>query len=250
MGQPRRCIFCAAPADSREHFWPDWIIERVKPSKHSAFKFNVQGREFISRNRDLVVRCVCDSCNKGWMSKLESLVVPPVGCMIQDISTPLDNIQQSQIARWSVKSSMVMERIGRAKRTPFYTDDERSRLRLNSAIPPRTMVWLARYGGVDDIACLGTDIWNDVPDGPGTIHGYVNNIVAGRLAVQVLTLHPPGRYDNRTIVVHPNIGRFDAHVIQIWPFQTSKVWPPVPTITAADSDSFARRFSGGGTLAL
>lgn len=248
MKQPRQCIFCGALADSREHFWPDWILERVKRGKRPAFKFTVGDR--VSRSRAIVVRSVCSTCNNGWMSDLEVLIRPVVGCLIQDISTPIDKIQQSQVALWAAKSSMVMERVGRPKRTPFYTDEERKNLRLQGAIPPRTLIWLARYGGVDDIACFGTDIWDDVPDRPGTTHGYVNNIVVGRLAIQVLTLHVPGRYDDRTIVVRPNIGRWNGNVIQIWPFQRNNVWPPIATVPGAEFDSFAKRFSGGGTLAL
>jgi hypothetical protein len=212
---------------------------------------HVQNKPFFYKlsKPTMTVKCVCSACNCGWMSDLENLARPVVGSLVQDISVRLDQHQQLTIAQWAMKTCMVMELIGRPRRNKFYTDEECQKLRLDSELPAPTFVWLGRYGGVNHIAAFGTDIWNDVPEKPGTIHGYVSTIVAGRLVVQVLSFHIPSQYGDRAIPINPKPGPWNMFLIPTWPFKRNFSWPLIGTIRdagAVDLQSIARRWSMGG----
>lgn len=164
------------------------------------------------------------------MSDLENLARPTIGSLVQDISTSLDKEQQKIIVQWSYKTSMVMESMSRRHQVPFYTDDERSGLRSGSRLPFPGHVWLARYGGTYDVASFGMHIRNDAPGKAAAIHGYVSTILAGRLAIQLLTFHVPEDYGDRPIPIQPYPAPWGECLIPVWPYQRTVFWPPEVTI--------------------
>ena len=72
----RRCVFCDAPADSREHLLPRWL-EGVLPSDEPMVQYRQIGndekdrQEWTCRPFRERARVVCQPCNNGWMSSLE-----------------------------------------------------------------------------------------------------------------------------------------------------------------------------------
>jgi hypothetical protein len=78
----KKCLFCSNAADSLEHIIPQWLLYRIAPNKEGRFPMQVgryidgQGyldtRNFISIT--FMARIVCEQCNNGWMSQLESEV--------------------------------------------------------------------------------------------------------------------------------------------------------------------------------
>src|SRR5713226_8688439 len=122
MGQ-RRCLFCDNPANSREHVWPDWILERLKSDRRQAMAGHIgdQSLYWTGVKPELKNKCVCSGCNHGWMSTLETANIPVLGPLMHDLVRPIDTAEQASAARWAVKTAMVMESSTRRHRQIFYT---------------------------------------------------------------------------------------------------------------------------------
>ena len=186
------------------------------------------------------------------MSELEAANIPLIGVLMQDIATPLDPSQQETIARWATKMAMVMECIT-TRRKSFYTRAEGAQFRVSSEIPNRTFVWLGRYTGFLTIASFATDGWTAEPNHPQTMHAYVNTVVLGRLAMQILTFHVPDTYSGGPLTIQPAAGAWDKTLINIWPTQPTARWPP--RLSFSDDgprpltlDGLRSRWSGGKAL--
>ena len=199
----RNCLFCPNPANSREDIWPKWILQRLR----------IKGpiRAEIAKTKSFVMwgpkaahksKCVCKTCNNGWMSALEDVNIPLLGCLLRDIAMPLDRSQQEVIATWVIKTSMVTESTAHPTRQQFYSVAEREQLRTSLSIPARTSVWLGRYSGTGTIAMKGTDAWSGT-ESPVAVQGYVYTILFGYLVIQSLTLHVEGEYGDTPITIHP-----------------------------------------------
>jgi hypothetical protein len=213
----RQCLFCDNAADSLEHLWPLWILERVKPRgplQHSISSAPVK----LLAKPEIKMKCVCTFCNNGWMHDLEQESIPVLGAMLHDISTPLDSPQQTTLARWSIKTAMVVEAVKKGE-DRFFTQTERGEIRANSAIPSRTNIWLGRYAS-SSIGAYGTDLGFDMPDAPHSGVGCVTTIIVGHVAVQVLALRVPAQFSADRIVVNPRAGSWERLLVQVWPVQT------------------------------
>jgi hypothetical protein len=233
----RQCLFCDQKANSKEHIWASWILERVKPIgpiRHSIGK----GPTKLLDNPELTTKHVCAVCNGGWMSNLESANIPIIGSLLQDISIPLDPSQQQTAARWAVKTAMVVESV-KADDSFFYSDAERDAVRSGSCLPRRTTVWLGRYAKGSSVGAFGTDIWIDMPDAPKAGNGCATTIVVGHLAVQVLSLRFHPQYGEGDIPVAPKTGPWEKLLVPIWPVAGSVTWPPPSTFGNAGSESIA-----------
>jgi hypothetical protein len=171
-------------------------------------------------------QCVCGDRNNGWMSNLEAANQPLIGSLMQDIAMPLDLTQQETIARWAVKTAMVMEWVTRQRREFFYTRTECAELRISSQLPRNTFVWLGRNTGRYSFTSFATDVWDGEPVAAGTTHGYVNTFIVGRLAIQVLTFRIPAEYRDRPVNIHPSGKPWERFLLTIWPIQSTVSWPP------------------------
>ncbi len=187
------------------------------------------------------------------MSQLETASIPLIGSLMQDIAMPIDPPQQWTIGRWAMKTAMVMEAVTRGHRKPFYTYVERQQIRSSLQLPGRTLVWLARYVGINFVSFFGTDVWNGVPESFGTAHGYVNTITVGRLAIQLLTLRVPSTWkDDRPIIIHPRNGAWETSLLCISPNVKTIQWPPRLTFSdigrGVSFESLVKRWSLGEAL--
>src|SRR5262249_31198261 len=82
---PGRCIFCNSLGLTREHMWADWLrnyIPRVVQEHHVAvntfFPKNPQNalRRRTGDPHSTRIKCVCRTCNNGWMSQLQKRAKP------------------------------------------------------------------------------------------------------------------------------------------------------------------------------
>jgi hypothetical protein len=222
MGK-RQCLFCPNSANSKEHIWAKWILQSLKHVSSIQHSIGKATPKTVSSN--LTMKCVCDTCNRGWMSALEVENKATIGPLMHDFSLRVDEQQQHAIARWVTKTAMVVEATTARHRTLFYSPDECKQLRLNSVIPPRTAVWIGRYSG-SSIGALGTDIWLNLPGEPKATNGSVTTLVLGHLVLQVLTFHVSPEYRDGTVTVGPKIGPWEDLLLSTWPATGPVVWPP------------------------
>jgi hypothetical protein len=93
---------------------------------------------------DITVDCVCDTCNHGWMRKLEGSVSAFLKPMFDGQPTVLTKSQRFTLARWAAKTAMVFEcSYEHSPRTPR----EVAALVRQSIIPPATEVQIGKYDG-------------------------------------------------------------------------------------------------------
>src|SRR5271166_2828661 len=113
----RRCLFCENKADSREDTIPTWVIKSLGGGK-GPFHFTYGKNPKITlRTAVQKAVVVCDSCNKGWMSKLEETVKPLIQPLMHDVPSRLDLPQQYVVAKWALKTAMVRD--GAARNRPL-----------------------------------------------------------------------------------------------------------------------------------
>ena len=226
------CIFCDKNSGSREHLWPKWIHERrdFGPLKMQRGK----SEEIIIPDPELTVKTVCGFCNNGWMGKLEEENIPIIGSMFQGLTLPLDRGQQEKVAKWAMKSSMVLDSMRpRVNNSRFYTREECVTMREGLGIPTRTRIWIGRMDSMH-LHAGGTDFISKTVDGDNPIvHASNATFVAGHFVVQVATQHTMQGFDD---AINPDLapkpGDWDRKLIQIWPVEREWVeWPPQAAFT-------------------
>ena len=73
----RSCLFCERSSHSkmtREHAWPNWLVRRRGPIINTLKDYR-SGRksEWKSVGKlATIAKGICEECNSGWMSQLES----------------------------------------------------------------------------------------------------------------------------------------------------------------------------------
>jgi hypothetical protein len=63
------CIFCGAPADSREHLFPDWVGEEFRRRFGPVDvrdRTGPYGTIIGAPKVNIRIKCVCADCNNGW----------------------------------------------------------------------------------------------------------------------------------------------------------------------------------------
>jgi hypothetical protein len=127
----RACIFCGSRENlNREDLWPKWLVETVTQDRPSEIEriFGSDSTAHFYGGKWVKGRGVCEQCNGGWMSNLESKIKLILEPMIFDSSSVLDYVQQSAIAIWTLKTAMAFECIKGAASTPEQ--------RMRFSIPP------------------------------------------------------------------------------------------------------------------
>jgi hypothetical protein len=224
----RSCLFCTDKSSTKEDVWPLWLMKR--------FPLRGEGRMFAERGgaelgdwplskARLTVRCLCKSCNNGWMSQLESETKPVVESILDGVVSALDTSAQSTLGGWAVKTAMVLEATD-PNRPWFYSNDERYRLRTMRSVPQRTSVWIAKCVNQGDIYSAAKDHRRN--PGDNSIRAFSVTMAFGSLAFQVVTVKASAAIPPNVAVTYDvSEGPWDATLVQVWPTsQSPRVWPP------------------------
>ena len=234
----KQCLFCDNEANSKEHLWSDWILQRLgtQPTRIKMGKAAAK----VMDHSVVEVRCVCVPCNGGWMSTLEAENIPIIGCLMQDIATPLDAAQQTSLALWAVEKAMVLDAVNAKNRGHFFTRDECEALRLHRKIPDKTVVQIGAYVR-KGYSADGTIVWLDFPNAPKAAKASVSTFVIGHLVIQVVTVHHEPEHENARVErVKIKDGEWDKLLLTIWPVGTRPLaWPPQAIFSNKGSRSIA-----------
>ena len=235
MGREKSCVFCGRSDGkiSKEHAWPNWVRKLFPGGSSVVVGFREPGGQLgdlrfaKSNDMGLVTNVVCSACNSGWMSNLENAIESLWTGSIRD-GTPilLTEDQQVLTARWALKTAMVFEFT--STELPFHTFDERNALQKGE--PPDelwTMIWLGRYAGDEMARCGGAGIQADIKIADGSIVPVscrCSTVSLGRLAFQVLTVHPSGPVPRLELLMND---RWEDQLTELWPRTGTKAgWPP------------------------
>jgi hypothetical protein len=114
---PTKCVFCGSPDVTGEHIFSKWTHKFLSPRGKAKASFEF-GRWYHDRSdttigklpgqmRDWKVKCVCGSCNNGWMRRIENRARPLIIPLIKGDDTRLSPSDQSIIASWCILKAIV-----------------------------------------------------------------------------------------------------------------------------------------------
>lgn len=225
----RRCIFCGAEADSYEHIFADWINELITPGEGEALRFDVE-RGGVQRVHSYPTKkvasqrakIVCERCNHGWMSDLETEASALLGPAILGHEARWDMAQQLLAATWAVKTAMVGETI-QYQRDSFSQED-RELMRLEQRPPLRAHVSVAAYAAETSNATRYMRGLGEVrSDGAPFMELYVHTIQVLHLVLSVRGTPTFPASDNRSL---ENIAEPHYLEIPVFPPVEHCRWPP------------------------
>lgn len=104
------CVFCQKNTKlTREHVIPDWLSELFPKNSFIINQFTSEvGKEWHSKIFQHKVKIVCEACNTGWMSKLESEVKPIIKRLIQLNKTDISKKEQDILSFWVQKTILML----------------------------------------------------------------------------------------------------------------------------------------------
>ena len=109
--QGRACSVLRRRALTREDLWPVWVVDLIVQERTSRIEqtLDPEGAPVVYRGKWVKGRCVCERCNAGWMSTLETATKPVLQPMITDSVSVLDYGKRWATALWTMKTAMVFE---------------------------------------------------------------------------------------------------------------------------------------------
>ena len=237
---PFVCAFCGSeePPRGGEHVFPHWLstigldMPRVE---YFAGRLNRTPRRWTSKPFTAKVGAVCDSCNGGWMSALESRAKPVLTPLIHGETRELTQGDQRLVAAWTFKTALVaMLSSSDAERAQGHgvPREEYEALFASKEAPeplPYSRYWCGQYvgarpaGGVRLVPVVVEIDGLPTPDWPAA---YVLTLRLGRLLIQGIRFTSPSLWvDAETEPGFPTI----------WPSEETITWPPAGQ---ADDETF------------
>src|ERR1017187_2671548 len=180
MNAGKACLFCGRVllpkrvkhgGKTDEHIIPQWLIDlldirgkQIAPALH-----NVQTGVLLGRRQHTVGRflagAVCATCNNGWMSSLEDQAKPILTRLIADQNelVNLTDPERVTIARWTVKTAAIMNRVGPGS-DPKYSNtrpvpDEHLRSLHFGSMPDGVVVVGGGYKSDDPLEFMESWYW-------------------------------------------------------------------------------------------
>jgi hypothetical protein len=244
MSRPqKKCVFCDKPANSKEHFWPEWMHEllpQLPDPRHNRrlheFHPKVGHMQSGVNHRTggvetIKFRVVCENCNNGWMSGREEEARPFLTSLINGTPIVLSTVEMTVVARWIAIKCIVAEHSVR----DYYLTPEADRfaLRQHGTVPEYFRVYLINHNLKHGIGymrhSLGLSLSGPPTDPPAwgtpkniqTISFFLGRIMVHLNAARIPNYSIESRYDVP--------GVWDK--CRIWPFQDVKmVWPRRPLL--------------------
>ncbi len=147
----RTCLFCQSGKLTREHIWPDWIV-KLFPSgpRWRGGIDDSTGRRIRMTSTSLThkAKCVCSTCNSGWMSDIEIASTRVLKPLIEGSRKRrvLTRKEQRRLAQWMTLRSMVLE-TQYPERNRYYTQSEREAFARNRSLDAvsNLHIWLADF---------------------------------------------------------------------------------------------------------
>lgn len=228
---PEHCIFCGKTADSKEDLFPRWILRQVD-NRDPLVRQIGDAPRVITAEQEVRIPCACQTCNNGWMSRMEVTVKKFMGAMIEDLSVPLDRQNQQNLAEWAMKCAMCHDAVD-LHRPRFFTSDECYTFKKRRTVPSGTHVFAAQFAG-RGLDLNGADFTLTAPETNELLaHGHVCNVMVGHVVLQVLSWRTTREHEGNVVQLRPSDGPWEKLTIPIWPIKKQAVsWPPPAPLTA------------------
>ena len=247
---PKECIFCQKGPVTKEDVWPTWLTSYIPRNlpRHAASISIINPHGKITKTRKIWgsdprstrAKCVCATCNSGWMSVLQNKAKPIVLPLAQGLKTVLSLDDQCILSAWIAMCTITSEFF-----VPAFVAIpriDRDFLWNNETAPEYWKIWIGKYQRGD---------WP-----PYRVH-HAFHLSDGDRDGSVLSPSTPPNAQTTTLV----FGQLYAHVFScafpffvdrvnfnsashllrpIWPPQNAPlVWPLPSLITDKDADHIA-----------
>lgn len=117
---PGRCRFCGQPGASKEHILGRWIGRTYTADPPPGLSFHLRHETVTpdgtlkttktAKGTAFVTRAFCESCNTGWMARLEDRVKPVLGAMLlRRVPLTLSVDDQAVLALWATKTALASQ---------------------------------------------------------------------------------------------------------------------------------------------
>ena len=150
-----QCIFCGSATEiTKEHVWADWLKAHI-PKQLLNYNAAV-ATEYADKPTELKVKlvagdphsrrvkCVCATCNNGWMSQLQQAAKPIIVPFFENREVALNEKQQKLVAGWSAMAVMCSEFGDRSR---IAISQESRDILYAHQVPPRRnwRTWMGLY---------------------------------------------------------------------------------------------------------
>lgn len=255
----RKCIFCGGAGKiSKEHVFGLWLKELFPRDEHTTHKsvytawLDESGSHTPAEKRGQLqghvgsksLKVVCQRCNSGWLSQLETRVRIVLTPLITGKNRNLLGDQQTLLATWATKIAMVAEHF-----RPIddgISQDERTWL-MNTLTPPaKWFVWIAAYNGKEwgnlSISQIRITL-NPTPvarPSDASHYGQATTFGVGHILFCVVS--------GSSLDIEARFGGRDADgLLQIWPAcPRSILWPPQTIFGDEQAYTLANILKWGG----
>jgi hypothetical protein len=243
----RECIFCGSAASTKEHAWPNWLIQQF-PARSGAEIEGQRGTEPVlrwkSKGHSQQVRNVCAQCNNGWMSALEGEAKAIMEPLLFSSRYDLSVSARRTLTRWAMKTAMVFESLGH-QRQPYYVQPDRDAIRAGESPLGNNSVWVGRCVEFNGFYSKASDLFDNPDPSSQRARGYVTTLGLGSLALQVLSvrlIHEKTAPTRITVSLADGPWSFIGE--QIWPSDGGTVaWAPTQALHGeVGLEALARRF--------
>lgn len=225
---PNRCRWCGGTGSSKEHSFADWIGPVMAPDLGPAVSYvfhhrsenpvaGVEPRFKTANGPAFFTRAFCESCNNGWMSRLETAAKKILTPMMQGQQRDLSSDDQQVLAFWAIKTLLAFQTM-ESTVTTFAADEDFRELYETQAPLGRAQVWIGAQAKEDSCWYRA----HDARHRDTGQDGYGATMAIGRVAFYVLI----GRTESFNLRVR---GDAALRLREIWPgYGHSMLWPPLP----------------------
>lgn len=230
---PPVCIFCGRSPTTVEDIFPRWLHRYLGRVPATTFEsgLSVPTGRFQGLTLTATAKCVCQTCNSGWMSDLEDSASRILKRMFDErVTLSLGSVNLELVARWCMKTALMIQFIRDVRAVP---DEVYADFYKTKTPPTGSIGFMARHVGRISNGCNSINYAiNAERPAQGQLYGvtfFIKNVV-----VQIIGLE----FERGLNIRLP--GAFAAQVQPLWPERGSVIWPPR---TSLDDDrvlAFAR----------
>ena len=252
-----KCVFCGAVGKlTREHIWADWLRAYIPKTMTSyeagkvtinlpGIPDKIEGKKIGGDPHSRRVKCVCGSCNSGWMSGLQERVKPVAIPLIEGHPIKLSLPQQKALAAWIAMAVMCSE-FGDKTRIAIHQDHRD--ILYHHHVPPagNWRIWIARYHTSEHARRWDHRVLTIVPqkevDQAAFAAAPFYNTQSTTYRVGELFIHAISSTWRKCIVKHRFVVPGNL-LCEIWPARGASIsWPPTRGLTDIEANRVAAGF--------
>lgn len=243
----RHCVFCLTNENlSKEHVWSEWVRDRLplRQDARSPFSWLRNGevvRELPNvRLADIRIRRVCETCNSGWMNRIEEAAIPILSDLIEGKPRTLNPAEMFVAATWGFLKCLIVDLSLNGQQT-LVVPVVHAWFRVSRMPPPSALVAIACYGGnrFPLYGAAGRNGLTITIDTGGSYQVQIYTMVfgVGHLVFKVVGHHLPIPVDLKPAAADRSVAG------RVWPEPDEAIrWPPKVMLDDTSLKEFGQRF--------